>query len=218
LSLRPGDRRRFILANTALGRARLAPEICLYLASDLTPLWHQTETFLQTQNISPPFWAFAWPGSEALARHLLDHPALVRGRRVLDFAAGCGLGGIACALASAAAVTAAEIDPLACAAIALNAEANNVDIEIREGEVVGETGDWEVIIAGDIFYEAPMTRHVLPWLRGQARQATVFVADPGRAYAPRDGLTEITRMSVPTSLELEDKPSREVVIFQLLPR
>jgi predicted nicotinamide N-methyase len=184
----------------------------------LTPLWHQTETFLQTQNISPPFWAFAWPGSEALARHLLDHPALVRGRRVLDFAAGCGLGGIACALASAAAVTAAEIDPLACAAIALNAEANNVDIEIREGEVVGETGDWEVIIAGDIFYEAPMTRHVLPWLRGQARQATVFVADPGRAYAPRDGLTEITRMSVPTSLELEDKPSREVVIFQLLPR
>ncbi len=217
MSLSPGDRRAFILANTALGTARLAPEIRLHLASELTPLWQNTEQALEMQNIAPPFWSFAWPGSEALARHVLDNPVLVRGRRVLDFAAGCGLAGIACALAGAETVMAADIDPLACAAIALNAAANDVRIDIHEGDIVGQAGDWDLIIAGDIFYEAPMTRHVLPWLRDRARNATVLVADPGRAYAPRDGFAEITRMSVPTSLELEDKPSREVVIFRLLP-
>ncbi len=217
MSLSPGDRRAFILANTALGTAEVTPEIRLYLASKLTPLWQSTEQLFETQNIAPPFWSFVWPGSAALARHVLDHPELVRGRRVLDFAAGCGLAGIACALAGAASVTAAEIDPLACAAIRLNAAANNVSIAVHDGDIIGQNGDWDVIIAGDIFYEAPMTRHVLPWLRDRARHATVLVADPGRAYAPRDGFVELTRMTVPVSLELEDKPTREVVIFRLLP-
>ena len=65
------------------------------------------------RGLEPPFWAFAWPGSQALARHILDNPAHVAGRRVLDFAAGCGLAAIACARAGAASVEAAEIDPLA---------------------------------------------------------------------------------------------------------
>ena len=52
--------------------------------------------------LPPPFWAFAWAGGQALARYLIDNPALVRGKRALDFASGSGLVAIAAALAGAA--------------------------------------------------------------------------------------------------------------------
>jgi predicted nicotinamide N-methyase len=136
---------------------------------------------------------------------------------VLDFAAGCGLAAIACAQAGATAVTAAELDPLACTAIGLNAAANGVRLEILEGDIVGQSCRWDVVLCGDIFYDAAMVRHVLPWLRNCAAGALVLAADPGRAYAPRDGVKEIARMAVPTSLALEDRESRDVVLFQILP-
>ncbi len=116
----------FIAAHTTVAAAPLVPEIRLHLATEITPIWQASEAWLQQTGIEPPFWAFAWPGGQALARHVLDHPGLVAGRRVLDFAAGCGIAAIACALAGAASVEAAEIDPLAAAAIALNAALNGV--------------------------------------------------------------------------------------------
>ena len=103
----------FVAAHTVLDRAPLVPEITLYLASEITPIWQATEAWLAEHDVAPPFWAFAWPGGQALARHVLDNPAVVAGRRVLDFAAGCGIAAIACALAGAASVEAAEIDRLA---------------------------------------------------------------------------------------------------------
>jgi predicted nicotinamide N-methyase len=193
------------------------PEISLYLASEITPLWLASEELLQQQNIAPPFWAFAWPGSEALARHVADHPELVAGKTVLDFASGCGLGAIAALQAGAAAVTAAEIDPVAVAAIALNGAANRTDPEILLGDLVGTTCRWEVILCGDICYEAPMTGHILPWLRQCAQTALVIIADPGRKYAPLEGCVPITSYSVPTSTALEDSDRREVKLFRLLP-
>jgi predicted nicotinamide N-methyase len=193
----------------------LVPEIKLHLATEITPLWQASEAFLQANNMSPPFWAFAWPGSEALARYVMDHPELVTGRKILDFAAGCGLAAIAAAMAGAAAVEAAEIDPLAWAAIALNAKTNGCDVRILEGDVVGEPCRWDVILTGDVCYEAPMTRHILPWLRQCARSAVVIIADPGRAYMPKDGYSALERMDVPTSLDLEDSTSRRVTLFQL---
>ncbi len=188
----------------------------MHLASEVTGLWQASEAFLQQNNMAPPFWAFAWPGAEALAAHIAQWPDLVRGRRVLDFAAGCGLAAIACAQAGAARVTAAELDPLACAAITLNAAANGVNLEILEGDIVGQGCRWDVVLCGDIFYDAAMVRHVLPWLRNCAAGALVLAADPGRAHAPRDGVTELARMVVPTSLALEDRDSREVVLFQIV--
>ena len=116
----------FVREHTRRGQVPLVPEITLHLASEITPIWQATEAWLAEHNVEPPFWAFAWPGGQALARHVLDHPSCVAGRRVLDFAAGCGIAAIACALAGAASVEAAEIDPLARAAIALNAAANGV--------------------------------------------------------------------------------------------
>ncbi len=198
-----------------MSRSVMVPGIKLHLATELTPLWLATEAMLEAQNIEPPFWAFAWPGAEALARHVTDHPALVAGRRVLDFAAGCGLAAIACAQAGAAVVEAAEIDPLAAAAIALNAAANGAAVAVTLGDIVGQPCRWDVILCGDVCYEAPMTNHIMPWLRGCARDAVVIIADPSRKYAPRENLAALARYEVPTSLVLEDTASRLVTLSRL---
>jgi predicted nicotinamide N-methyase len=204
----------FVLAHTAPGRAPLVPELTLHLASEITPIWQATEDWLARRNVDPPFWAFAWPGGQALARHMLDHPAVVAGRRVLDFAAGGGIAAIACARAGAIA-EAADIDPLAIAAIRLNAAANGVTVAAEPGDVVGAPCRWDLILCGDVCYEAPMTAHILPWLRAMSRQAEVWVADPGRAYLPTGGLAAFATYRVPTSLELEDRTERQVTLYRL---
>ena len=209
------DRAAFIGANTVLARAPLVPEIALHLATEITPIWQATETWLAETGTEPPFWAFAWPGGQALARHILDHPESVAGRRVLDFAAGCGIAAIAAAMAGAASVDAAEIDPLAAAAIAVNAAANAVAVTALAVDVVGSAGRWDVILCGDVCYEAPMTRHILPWLRQMAATAEVWIADPGRAWLPREGLAPFAHYTVPTTTELEDRNERVVTIARL---
>ncbi len=209
-----GTEQTFVLANTVPGHAPLVPEITLRLATEITPIWQATEDWLAERNVDPPFWAFAWPGGQALARHVLDHPSLVVGRRVLDFAAGGGIAAIACARAGAIA-EAAEIDKLAVAAIRLNAAANGVTVVAEPGDVVGTPCRWDLILCGDVCYEAPMTAHILPWLRAMSRQAEVWVADPGRAYLPRDGLAAFATWRVPTSLELEDRTERQVTLYRL---
>jgi predicted nicotinamide N-methyase len=151
-----------------------------------------------------------------MARHILDHPALVAGRRVLDFAAGGGQAAIACVIAGASVVEAAEIDPMACAAIELNAKLNAVDLEIL-GDVVGQDCRWDLILCGDVCYEAPMTNIILPWLRRMAANAEIWIADPGRAYLPRDELSAMLRLKVPTTMELEDHSEREVTLWRLNP-
>jgi len=206
--------RAFVVAHTLPGVAALVPEVRLYLASEITPIWQASEDWLAAHNVAPPFWAFAWPGSQALARHVLDHPESVAGRRVLDFAAGGGLAAIACALAGAATVEAAEVDPLADAAIAVNAALNGVSVGIA-GDVVGQACRWDLILCGDVCYEAPMTAHILPWLRRMAHSAEVWMADPGRTYVPRDGMAAFARIVVATTLELEDRTSREVTLFRV---
>ncbi len=209
------DRDAFILGNTAPGHHPLVPEIRLHLAGALTPIWQATEERLAQAGVEPPFWAFAWPGSVALARHVLDHPALVAGRRVLDFAAGCGLAAIACARAGARSVEAVDIDPMAVAAMALNAADNGVAVAAGCVDLVGSAGRWDLILCGDVCYEAGMTARILPWLRLMAREAEVWIADPGRAYRPLEGLVEMLRMEVPTSLELEDRGSRLVTVSRV---
>jgi predicted nicotinamide N-methyase len=212
------DPAAFIAAQTIPACAALVPEIRLQLATEITPIWQATEAFLQQAGIEPPFWAFAWPGGQALARAILDAPGGVRGRRVLDFAAGCGIAAIAAAQAGAALVEAAEIDPMATAAIRLNAALNGVAVTALDRDVVGEAPRWDVILAGDVCYEAPMTAHILPWLRAMAAAGVeVWLADPGRAYLPREGLQPLSRHAVPTSIELEDRMLREVTIARLLP-
>ncbi|MCF3945995.1 50S ribosomal protein L11 methyltransferase [Acidiphilium sp. AL] len=211
----PDDPHAFIRAATLFAAPALVPEIGLYLASEITPIWQATETFLTETGIAPPYWAFAWPGSIALARHMLDHPELVRGKRVVDFASGSGLAAIAAALAGAVHVTAIDIDPLAGAAIGLNAAENHMAVEVAIGDAVGTALTADVILCGDICYEAPMTRHIWPWLQGCAAHAEVWIADPGRAYVPREGLIEFARYAVPTTAELESRTSRDAVLYRV---
>lgn len=211
------DPAAFIRAMTEIAHPPTCPEIRLWMASEVTPLWEATEEALMRVNLPPPYWAFCWAGGQALTRYLLDHPQLVRGQRVLDFAAGSGASAIAAALCGARHVEAAEIDPMAAVAISLNADLNGAAVEVLHGDVVGSEGRWDVVVAGDVCYERPMTEHILPWLRRLAADgATVLMADPGRAYLPRHGLLELARMSVATSLELEDRTQREVVVYKIV--
>lgn len=208
---------QFIAAHTAPARAPLVGEITLHLATEITPIWQASEDWLARAGVAPPFWAFAWPGAQALARHVLDLHLPVGGRRVLDFAAGCGLAAIACALRAAASVEASEIDKLAIAAIKTNARANGVRIHTLQGDVVGAECRWDIILCGDVCYEGPMTRHIMPWLRRMAETAEVIVADPGRNYRPDAGLVALATYDVPTSRELEDREQRRTVLYRVEP-
>lgn len=211
------DPRAFILANTRLTPTPHAPEIALWVADEVTPLWRLTEEELGEMGLPPPFWAFAWAGGQGLARWLLDHPEESAGRAVVDFAAGSGLVGIAATKAGARQVLAADIDPFCGAAVALNAEANGVDIAFTADNLLdAPPPPVELILAGDVFYEQPMAERVLTWLQ-QARSAgtRVLVGDPGRTYVPRSGLTLLAEYQVPTTRELEDLAVKRTRVWAL---
>jgi len=210
----------FVRRNTAIACPPLVPEIMLHLGTEVTPLWHATVTTLQDGDVPPPFWAFAWAGGQALARYLLDNPEIVAGREVLDIGSGSGIVAIAAAKAGAAAVTAAEIDPFAAAAIALNAPLNDVSLKIETRDLLdrGAAG-WGAALAGDVCYEEPMASRITAFLRRIAARAgrVALLGDPGRAYLPREGLAERARYLVPTSRELEDREGREGIVWEVLP-
>jgi len=209
----------FIRANTQKMAPPACPEIQLHLATSITPLWQASETFLHGNNLAPPYWAFAWAGGQALARHILDSPWIVRGRKVLDFASGSGISAIAAALSGAALVEATEIDPVALEAIALNAEANGVIVQARAADMTEDNkGGWDVVLAGDVCYERPMTDKAFPWLQRLASQgAMVLLADPGRAYLPKAGLVHLADYVIPTTREIEDRDTRDTAIYQVTP-
>jgi predicted nicotinamide N-methyase len=208
----------FITTQTTLTAPALIPELRLHLATEVTPLWQATEATLAANNLPPPYWAFAWPGGQAVARYVLDHPHLVAGRRVLDFAAGSGVAALVALRAGAASVTASEIDRFAIAVLTLNAAANALDIKITDDDLVDQPlPDIDVILAGDICYERPMAERVTHWLRQRASAGTlVLLGDPGRAYLPKTGLERLAQYDVPTSLDLEDRDMRQTNVWRLL--
>jgi len=215
------DREDFIRRETTITAPSLIPEIRLHLASAVTPLWQATEETLEAVGLPPPYWAFAWPGGQALARLLLDTPRWIEGRRVLDFAAGSGLVAISAARAGAARVAAAEIDPFAVAAIGLNAALNGVRVSVLVDDVLDAADNaegWDVVLAGDVCYEKPMAERVIGWLRRLAGKGTlVLLGDPGRAYLPSQGLAAVASFEVPTTLDLEDRTIRKTTVWRLLP-
>ena len=197
--------------------AGIVPEITLYLAAEVTPLWQLTEERLQGGNLPPPFWAFAWPGGQGLARYLLDHPQLVAGKRIIDLGAGSGLAAIAAMRAGARQALAVDIDPLALAATRVNAEVNGVTVTTTDSiDLTKSPKRIDLIIAGDICYQQAMSATLLRWLRlCVADGIAVLIADPGRAYWPDVGLRKVARYTVPTSRDLEDQDSREVVVAEM---
>jgi predicted nicotinamide N-methyase len=217
----PVDPEGFIRNNTALEAPAMVPEFRLWLATEYVPIWQATESWLEEHNVDPPYWAFCWPGGQAIARHLLDNPELVRGKRVIDFATGSGISSMAAARAGALSVIANDIDALSLVAARLNGEANGLAFDVSaEDWLAGPDGapDADVVIAGDVCYEQEMSVRALAWLRSHARLGRlVLLGDPGRNYFSAQGLEERARYDIPTSLQLENRGMRETVVWRVLP-
>lgn len=213
------NRTQFIIDNTTLIAPAHLPEIRLHTADSAHELWHKTEDQLQAIGLPPPFWAFAWAGGQGLARYILDNPKSVSTRNVLDFASGGGLVAICARLAGAANVTANDIDPYSRAAIELNAGKNKVQIAFDDRDLLDEPtrqfDNFEVILAGDVFYDQVLAKRVLPWLgRLKERGKTILIGDPGRNYFPAEQMTKLAEYSVPSTLELEDNTIKRVSVWE----
>ena len=219
------DRKAFIRTNTRLKPVPHVPEISLYVADESVPLWLKTEEELGAMGLPPPYWAFAWAGGQALARYIIDHPHEVAGKRVLDLASGSGLVAIAAAKAGAAPVIAADIDAFTESAIALNAEANGVYVEIVTQDLLVEdlidhpaplTRRCDVILVGDLFYERDTAARALAFLdRHAAAGSRVLIGDPGRTYLPKERLARLAEYSVPVTRELEDLEIKRTAVWEL---
>jgi predicted nicotinamide N-methyase len=209
-----------IRAATRLAPVPLVPQIRLHLATEPIEVWEHTERAMGDTEQPPPFWAFAWPGGQALARFLLDRADVVRGLRVLDLASGSGLVAIAAALAGAAEVTASDVDPLAVAAIGVNAAANGVTVAGRCDDLLGggDVGRWpaaDVVLVADAFYEKVLAARVMAFAgRARGHGARVLLADPGRAYLPRTGLSALASYDVPGVGALEDADRKRTTIWE----
>ena len=208
----------FVLENTELSAPPLVPEIKLHLAREALPIWEKTEEELGEIDVPPPYWAFAWPGGQAIARYILDQPQVVSGRRVLDLGAGCGLGAIAAAKAGAAAVLASDIDALALTAMELNAKVNGVSFATTSADVLTDAGlaGFEVVLVGDLFYERQLAARVLACSEPAAKRGSLVLAgDPRRNYFPQDRFTLVTCYDVPVTLDLEDALVKRTTLWRL---
>ncbi|KJS34192.1 MAG: 50S ribosomal protein L11 methyltransferase [Rhodospirillaceae bacterium BRH_c57] len=214
----PESRATFITTHTAVDSTPLLPELRLYLSTEVTPLWEATEEFLERNGVPPPYWAFAWAGGQALARWILDNPEAVAGKRVLAFAAGCGVDAIACARSGAATVWANEIDAFALTALDLNAALNDVALTALPDDIIGSlNADWDIVIAGDVCYERPMAERVMAWLRALVADGrTVYLADPGRNYFNAEGMEKLASYTVPTTQDLEGCDTRLAGVYRVV--
>jgi predicted nicotinamide N-methyase len=209
------NRAAFIRTHTRFLPVPHAPEISLYLADEATELWQKTEDELGEIGLPPPFWAFAWAGGQALARYILDHPEIVAGKSVLDFASGSGLVAIAAAKAGAARVEACDIDEFAAEAMAVNAQENAVRVEVFCGDLVGRDKGWDVVLAGDVSYERDMAERVTHWLDNlRQRGASVLIGDPGRSYLAKERLEALETYRVPVTRALEDSEIKQTSVWQ----
>lgn len=207
----------FIRASTAIEAPPLVPEIRLHLATELTPLWHATESYLNQRNIGAPFWAFAWVGGQALARYILDRPSVAEGKRIVDIGSGGGIVSIAAAMAGAAQVTALDIDPLAGPVCRMNAALNGV-----AATIVTETADaitydlaaFDLILVGDVCYTRGESRDLAEHVRRQP--APVLFGDPGRQFMPRADLEHLQAYTVPTSKEIEADDIAEASVWRMI--
>lgn len=209
-------RAAFILANTAILQPPHVPEISLHLAAEAHDLWLKTEDELHEIGLPPPFWAFAWAGGQGLARFILDHPEHVAGRSVLDFATGSGLVAIAAMQAGARKVQASDIDPFCAAAVRLNAGLNEVAVMTVTENLIGTVGAWDVVLAGDVFYDCALADRAMPWFAALAAQGTcILVGDPGRAYLPKTGLERLATYQVPVTRALEDSEVKKTSVWRI---
>lgn len=209
------DWRQFIADNTRLLSPPLVPEIKLHLAEESLPIWQKTEDELGALNVPPPYWAFAWAGGQALARYVLDNAPLVSGKAVLDLGSGSGLSALAAVRAGARTTLAVDIDAVALAAMALNAEANGMPFDVSDADVLSSPpGNHEVVLVGDLFYERELAQRVTAFIDAATRRgALVLIGDPRRSYFPAQRFTKIAEYRVPVTRELEDTEIKHTAVW-----
>ncbi len=193
----PADPAAFIRANLAVAPVPGVPEIRLHVAGPASGLWRLAGA--GKSGAPPPYWAYHWAGGAALARHVLDRPATVKGRRVLDLGAGSGIVAVAAAMAGAAEVTAADTDPNALVALGLNAALNGVAVAAIGVDIIaGPPPQADIVAVGDLFYEKALAARVTAYLdRCLDAGIEVVVSDPWRAYLPRCRLRLLAEYRVP---------------------
>jgi predicted nicotinamide N-methyase len=216
-AVKDDERLAFVLEHTRLSDVPLVPELRVHRVDAVTPVWFELARLLDDDDADVPFWCVPWAGGQALARYVLDHPELVRGKRVLDFACGGGLVAMAASRAGGL-VQASDIDPFARVVTRLNAAANTLApgaITFTEGDLVGRAlPEIDVLLAGDVWYEPAPSARFRRWFRRLARRIPVLTADSGRPYAPRR-VEELARYTVPTPFELEARSERTARVLRL---
>ena len=166
-----------------------------------------------------PYWAVAWPGGQALARFLLDRPAVARGRDVVDLGCGNGMAAVAAALDGAASVIAVDEDPNALSAAQETARLNGAEIDVRQESLERfRPAPRSLICAGDLWYDRETARRATAALRRLAADGhEVYCGDPGRAERPRLRIDELARYDVAASQAFERGGRVQCAVFQLLP-
>lgn len=199
----------------------MSPEGCgglrMFHGTELVPFWEAVHQGFSSDD--PPYWGWAWPGSIALSRYLVDHPEAVRGRQVLDLGAGNALTTLAAKQAGAAHCIANDIDPVAMYMAAAHQRLNDLDIELLEQNLLGKDPaaiECDVILIGDMFYERQLAGALTPWLhRACDLGRVVLIGDPGRNYPPKERTQELATYSLQVSLELEDTPTRDTRVLKM---
>jgi predicted nicotinamide N-methyase len=209
---------QIILDNTEVASTPLVPEIRVRLLRPDSPLWQSFGDGPDSVRSPRPYWAFAWSGGQGLARYVLDYPEVVKAKRILDFGAGCGIASIAAAKAGAARVVASDIDPISIAVIGYNARLNNVEVETLCADLIyAKNRGWDVILAGDIWYDSRVSRHGLYWLRKLAGEGVmVLTADPGRKYSPSQGLEALADYPCRSLPDLEHPNLQRVFVSRVV--
>ncbi len=209
---------KLVLSHTDVRVLSFLPELRLRVATDAIGLWEAIEGAVDRGELPPPFWAFAWAGGMALARHLLAHPELVAGRQVVDVATGSGVVAVAAARAGAREVVASDIDEFAITAVALNARLNRVRVEPRLADVREiHVQPGAVVTAGDVFYDRDIASAMITGL-GSLRLAgaEVLVGDPHRSFLPEDRLEPLAFYDVEVEEDLENATLKHTVVARLV--
>ena len=216
--MRRGPARAFVVRHTRLREVPGLDDLRLHLGDEVLSLWRAVQVETGDPDAALPYWAFAWTGGLALAHYLRGRPEIVTDRRVFDLASGSGLCAIAAMRAGARRATAADVDAMAAAAIALNARANGTRVAVVQHDVLAAPppDDVDLILAGDCFYEASLGARVRAWLMAaQARGIDVLIGDPVRQYLPLSDLRELASYEVRTTTELEDMAHKVGRVYAL---
>jgi predicted nicotinamide N-methyase len=193
------------------------PELTLHLAREPLGIWQEVHERCLIEQARRPFWAFAWPGGQAMARHLLDNRAIVTGRSVLDLGTGSGIAAIAAAKAGARRVVANDIDVLAVAAARLNARLNAVDLDLSADDLLGGAPSGvDVVLLADVVYEPELKMRVAGFLDDARRRGiTVLFGDRGTTELPFSPIAKLAEHAVPPFPELQVGQLERGIVWRL---